>query len=47
VRTDLVLAQTHRRDRSRRLPPLIRNAVLRRTGRHNFTAGYPPLHARP
>jgi 2-polyprenyl-6-methoxyphenol hydroxylase-like FAD-dependent oxidoreductase len=47
VRTDWVLAQTHRRDRSRRLPPRIRNAILRRTGRHLFAAGYAPLHARP
>jgi 2-polyprenyl-6-methoxyphenol hydroxylase-like FAD-dependent oxidoreductase len=47
VRTDWVLAQTHRRDRSRGLPPAIRNAVLRRTGRHVFASGYAPLHARP
>ncbi|MEV6492636.1 FAD-dependent monooxygenase [Actinoplanes sp. NPDC051633] len=47
VRTGWVLAQTHRRDRSRRLPPVIRNAVLRRTGRHLFTAGYAPLRAQP
>jgi FAD-dependent urate hydroxylase len=47
VRTDWVLAQTHRRDRSRRLPPLVRNAVLRHTGQHLFAAGYAPLHAQP
>jgi FAD-dependent urate hydroxylase len=47
VRTDWVLAQTHRRDRSRSLPPVIRNAVLRRTGRKLFAAGYAPLHSRP
>jgi FAD-dependent urate hydroxylase len=47
VRTDWVLAQTHRRDRSRVLPPVIRNPVLRRTGRHLFAAGYAPLHAQP
>jgi FAD-dependent urate hydroxylase len=47
VRTDWVLAQTHRRDRSRGLPPVIRNAVLRRTGRKLFAAGYAPLLARP
>jgi len=47
VRTDWVLAQTHRRDRSRRLPPVIRNAVLRRTGPQLFAAGYAPLHGRP
>jgi len=42
-----VLAQTHRRDRSRALPSLIRNTVLRRTGRHLFTAGYTPLRTQP
>ena len=47
VRTGWVLAQTHRRDRSRGLPPVIRNAVLRRTGRRLFAAGYAPLHAQP
>jgi 2-polyprenyl-6-methoxyphenol hydroxylase-like FAD-dependent oxidoreductase len=47
VRTDWVLAQTHRRDRSRGLSPVIRNPVLRRTGRHLFAAGYAPLHAQP
>jgi len=47
VRTDWVLAQTHRRDRSRGLPPVIRNPVLRRMGAHLFTSGYAPLHARP
>jgi 2-polyprenyl-6-methoxyphenol hydroxylase-like FAD-dependent oxidoreductase len=47
VRTGWVLAQTHRRDRSRGLPPVIRNAVLRRTGRRLFAAGYAPLHNQP
>lgn len=47
VRTDWVLTQTHRRDRSRGLPPVIRDAVLRRTGRRLFAAGYAPLHAQP
>jgi FAD-dependent urate hydroxylase len=47
VRTDWVLAQTHRRDRSRGLPPVIRNPVMRRAGRHLFTSGYAPLLARP
>ena len=47
LRTDWVLAQTHHRDRSRTLPSLIRNTVLRRTGRHLFTAGYAPLRAQP
>jgi 2-polyprenyl-6-methoxyphenol hydroxylase-like FAD-dependent oxidoreductase len=47
VRTGWVLAQTHRRDRSRGLSPVIRNAVLRGTGRRLFTAGYAPLHTQP
>ena len=47
VRVGWVSAQTHRRDRSRALPPAIRNAVLRRTGRRLFATGYAPLHAQP
>jgi 2-polyprenyl-6-methoxyphenol hydroxylase-like FAD-dependent oxidoreductase len=47
LRTDWVLAQTHRRDRSRALPSSIRNTVLRRTGRRLFAAGYAPLRAQP
>jgi len=47
LRTDWVLAQTHHRDRSRTLPAPIRNIILRRTGRHLFTAGYAPLRAQP
>jgi 2-polyprenyl-6-methoxyphenol hydroxylase-like FAD-dependent oxidoreductase len=47
VRTDWVLAQTHRRDRGRALPVPIRNPVLRRAGRHLFAAGYEPLRAEP
>lgn len=31
-RTDWVLAQTHRRDRARTLPPVLRRMVLRRFG---------------
>jgi len=42
-RTQWVLAQTHRRDRTRNLPPAIRNLVLRRWGRHIFHANYRPL----
>jgi 2-polyprenyl-6-methoxyphenol hydroxylase-like FAD-dependent oxidoreductase len=47
VRTGWVSAQTHRRDRSRGLPPVIRNAVLRGTGRRLFAAGYASLHTQP
>jgi 2-polyprenyl-6-methoxyphenol hydroxylase-like FAD-dependent oxidoreductase len=39
-RTQWVLAQTHRRDRTRNLPPALRNLVLRKWGRHIFHANY-------
>lgn len=42
-RTRWVLAQTHRRDRTRNLPPALRNPVLRRWGRNIFHANYRPL----
>jgi FAD-dependent urate hydroxylase len=42
-RTQWVLDQTHHRDRTRNLPPILRNAVLRRRGRQIFHAGYRPL----
>jgi FAD-dependent urate hydroxylase len=42
-RTQWVLAQTHRRDRARNLPPAVRNLVLRRWGRNIFHANYRPL----
>jgi FAD-dependent urate hydroxylase len=42
-RTLWVLAQTHRRDRTRHLPPALRNLVLRRWGRNIFHANYRPL----
>ena len=42
-RTHWVLAQTHRRDRTRSLPPALRNLVLRRWGRSIFHANYRPL----
>jgi FAD-dependent urate hydroxylase len=42
-RTQWVLAQTHRRDRTRNLPPAPRNLVLRRWGRTFFHANYRPL----
>ena len=42
-RTDWVLRQTHRRDRTRTLPPVLRNLVLKRFGRRIFHANYRPL----
>jgi 2-polyprenyl-6-methoxyphenol hydroxylase-like FAD-dependent oxidoreductase len=42
-RTQWVLAQTRRRDRTRNLPPALRNLVLRRWGRTIFHANYRPL----
>jgi FAD-dependent urate hydroxylase len=42
-RTEWVLAQTHRRDCTRNLPPALRNLVLRRWGRNIFHANYRPL----
>lgn len=42
-RTQWVLAQTHRRDRTRNLPPAVRNLVLRLWGRNIFRANYRPL----
>lgn len=46
-RTDWVLTQTRRRDRARRLPPLLRNVVLSRHGERMFRANYLPLRAEP
>jgi 2-polyprenyl-6-methoxyphenol hydroxylase-like FAD-dependent oxidoreductase len=42
-RTRWVRAQTQRRDRTRSLPPPVRNFVLRRWGRHITHANYRPL----
>jgi FAD-dependent urate hydroxylase len=42
-RTRWVVAQTHRRDRTRSLPPALRNLVLRRWGRSIFHRNYRPL----
>ncbi len=42
-RTDWVRAQTHRRDRTRYLPAVARNAVLRAFGRRIFRSNYRPL----
>jgi FAD-dependent urate hydroxylase len=46
-RTDLVRAQTHRRDHTRYLPPTIRDNVLRLLGRRIFHANYRPLLDQP
>jgi FAD-dependent urate hydroxylase len=42
-RTDWVRAQTHRRDRTRYLPTVVRNTVLRAFGRRIFRSSYRPL----
>jgi FAD-dependent urate hydroxylase len=42
-RADWVLAQTHRRDRTRYLPAVVRNTVLRIAGRKIFRSNYRPL----
>ena len=42
-RTDEILRQTHRRDRTRTLSPALRNLVLKRFGRCIFDANYRPL----
>jgi len=42
-RTRWVRAQTHRRDRTRSLPPTLRDFVLRRAGRRIFHHNYRPL----
>jgi FAD-dependent urate hydroxylase len=42
-RTDWVRAQTHRRDRTRYLPTVVRNLVLRALGRRIFRSNYRPL----
>jgi FAD-dependent urate hydroxylase len=46
-RTDWVRAQTHRRDRTRNLPPTIRDNVLRLLGPRIFHANYRPLLDQP
>jgi len=46
-RTQWVLDQTHRRDRTRNLTPAVRNLVLRKWGRKIFHANYRPLLALP
>jgi FAD-dependent urate hydroxylase len=42
-RTGWVRAQTHRRDQTRNLPPILRNLTLRAFGRQIFRSNYRPL----
>jgi 2-polyprenyl-6-methoxyphenol hydroxylase-like FAD-dependent oxidoreductase len=42
-----VQAQTHRRDRARNLPPLVRNLTLRLAGERIFRSNYEPLREEP
>ena len=46
-RTDWVRAQTHRRDRTRKLPAAARNIILRTAGPRILRANYGPLLADP
>lgn len=46
-RVAFVRAQTRRRDRTRGLPPGIRNLVRRLAGRRIFRSAYAPLRAQP
>jgi 2-polyprenyl-6-methoxyphenol hydroxylase-like FAD-dependent oxidoreductase len=46
-RVAFVLAQTRRRDRTRGLPPHLRNVALRLVGRRIVRSGYAPLRAEP
>lgn len=42
-RVDWVQEQTHRRDRTRSLPPIVRNLTLRLAGERIFRSNYRPL----
>jgi 2-polyprenyl-6-methoxyphenol hydroxylase-like FAD-dependent oxidoreductase len=44
-RVEFVRAQTHRRDKTRNLPPFIRDPVLRARGQQIFRGNYEPLAA--
>ena len=46
-RASWVRAQTHRRDKTRDLPPLLRDQVLRAFGERIFRSNYQPLLANP
>jgi len=42
-RVEWVQAQTHRRDRTRSLPPIVRNLTLRLAGERIYRSNYEPL----
>jgi 2-polyprenyl-6-methoxyphenol hydroxylase-like FAD-dependent oxidoreductase len=46
-RIEFVQAQTHRRDRTRKLPWIVRNTTLRLAGQRIFRANYKPLLTAP
>jgi 2-polyprenyl-6-methoxyphenol hydroxylase-like FAD-dependent oxidoreductase len=46
-RVSFVRMQTHRRDRTRNLPPVLRNATLRLAGQRIFRSNYKPLLSGP
>jgi 2-polyprenyl-6-methoxyphenol hydroxylase-like FAD-dependent oxidoreductase len=46
-RVEFVQAQTHRRDRTRNLPAIVRRATLRLAGQRIFRSNYEPLLVRP
>ena len=46
-RVGFVQTQTHRRDRTRSLPPVVRNAVLRLAGQRIFRGNYKELRSEP
>jgi FAD-dependent urate hydroxylase len=46
-RVGFVQSQTHRRDRTRSLPPIFRRAMLRLAGQRIFRSNYEPLLVRP
>jgi FAD-dependent urate hydroxylase len=46
-RVEFVQAQTHRRDRTRNLPPILRNATLRLAGQRLYSSNYQALLSQP
>jgi len=46
-RVEFVQTQTHRRDRTRNLPPVVRNATLRLAGQQIFRSNYKSLLSEP
>ena len=47
VRVEWVQEQTHRRDRTRSLPPWVRNLTLRHAAERIFRSNYQPLRELP